>query len=238
MRETTNNIVRELIVAFIIIFVFLFIAALFVSFQSRVSIPEALQLTLFQVITIGGGGTIGNIAYAAIIFFTLGIIYCIFDRFVSLITEMHIIGGILMAIKLSTIKDHYIVCGAGRVGIHVADKLKEKKEKFIVIENDPKRVRISKEKGFSVLEGDCTNENVLIKARIKTAKGLIACMGKDDANVFLVLTSKDLNSDMKVATRVNDLESMEEFRRAGADIIVAPEVTGGHELAEKITGKK
>ena len=130
MRETTNNIVRELIVAFIIIFVFLFIAALFVSFQSRVSIPEALQLTLFQVITIGGGGTIGNIAYAAIIFFTLGIIYCIFDRFVSLITEMHIIGGILMAIKLSTIKDHYIVCGAGRVGIHVADKLKEKKEKF------------------------------------------------------------------------------------------------------------
>ena len=143
MKETTHSIVRELVVALIMILVFLLLAALFVSFQSNISIPEALQTTLFHIISIGGGGTIGNIVYAAIIFFTLGIIYCIFDRFVSLITEMHIMGGILMAIKLSSIKGHYIVCGAGRVGIHVADRLKEKKEKFIVVENDPKRVKLA-----------------------------------------------------------------------------------------------
>ena len=78
----------------------------------------------------------------------------------------------------------------------------------------------------------------LEKAKIRKAKGILACTGEDNKNVFVVLTSKDLNPNIKVATRVNDQKAKSEFERAGADIIVAPEVTGGYELAEKISGIK
>ena len=81
------------------------------------------------------------------------------------------------------------------------------------------------------------DESVLEKAGIKKAKGILACTGDDHKNVFLVLTSKDLNPKIMVATRVNDQESKNEFNRAGADIIVTPEITGGHELADKIVEK-
>ena len=143
-----------------------------------------------------------------------------------------------MALKLSSIKNHYIVCGAGRVGIHVAEKLKEMREKLVLIDNNPEIIKHVKKRGFLVINGDCLKEDVLKKAQIKKAKGLIACMGKDDANVFLVLTAKDLNPRIKVATRVNTIDAKGEFKKAGADIIVAPEVSGGYELAERITGTK
>lgn len=92
------------------------------------------------------------------------------------------------------------------------------------------------DKGYTVIEGDCVNEEVLEKARIRKAKGLIACTAEDQKNVFLVLTAKDMNPKIKVATRVNDQKAKDEFKRAGADVIVAPEVTGGYELADKIIG--
>ena len=89
-------------------------------------------------------------------------------------------------------------------------------------------------RGYAVVAGDCINEDVLQKARIKTAKGIVACTNEDSKNVFLILTSKDLNPKIKIAARVNDQSSCAEFERAGADVIVAPEITGGHELADKI----
>ena len=82
------------------------------------------------------------------------------------------------------------------------------------------------------------NEENLEKAGVRKAKGILACTGEDNKNVFVVLTAKDLNPTIKVATRVNDQKVRGEFERAGADILVAPEVTGGYELAEKIIGKK
>jgi voltage-gated potassium channel len=156
-----------------------------------------------------------------------------FEKFVDLLTELEF-GGTLMKTKISLLKDHFIICGAGRVGIHAAKKLKEKGKKFVIIESDKKNAEAAKEKGFLVIEDDCLKEDTLKKARIDKAKGLLACMGRDDANIFVTLTAKDLNPNIKVASRVNNLDVIGEFKRAGADYIVAPEVTGGFELAEKI----
>ncbi len=238
MKEIAHRMFKEVIVALIIIFILIFIASLFVSFYSKVNILKGFETTLFRIITVGGGGTLGNIVYVTLIFLILGIVYVIFDRFVTLMSETNIVGGFLMASKLSSIKNHYIVCGAGRVGIHVAEKIKEMKEKLIIIDSNPEIVKDTRKKGFSVLEGNCLKEDILIKAKIKKAKGLIACIGRDDANIFLVLTSKDLNPRIKVGTRVNTIDAKEEFRKAGADVIIAPEVSGAYELAESITGAR
>lgn len=235
MKEAVLHTIREILVAFTAVFIFLFLAASIISSYAKVDIVEAFRITIAHIITLGGGGGFGNIFYFAIIFVVLGIMYYMFEKFIVLFTEVELIGGIKMVTRLSLMKNHYIVCGAGRVGIHVAEKLKKKGKKILIIENDPQQIQEAKIRGFLVVNGNCLHEHILEKARIKKAKGIVACMGRDDANIFLVLTAKDLNPKIKVATRANDLKVVGEFKRAGADHIVAPEVSGGFELAEKIS---
>lgn len=236
MKEEIRQSLKEIRVILIIILIFLFLAVLIITTNSKVGPVDAFTMVITQILTAGTGGKVlGNIFYVVIIFFTLGITFYMFERFIILLSQIRI-GGILMRVNLSSVKDHYIVCGAGRVGVHVAEKLKRAGKKIVVIESDVERAESMIDKGYTVIEGDCVNEEVLEKARIRKAKGLIACTAEDQKNVFLVLTAKDMNPKIKVATRVNDQKAKDEFKRAGADVIVAPEVTGGYELADKIIG--
>ena len=237
MKEETRQAVKELRVILVIMIIFFVAATLIISLYSRVDVFNAFQMVFMQVLSAGTGGVFGNIFYLVIVFLTLGVTFYMFEKVIILLSEIRI-GGVLMRANLSSIKDHYIVCGAGRVGIHAAEKLKETGKKIVVIESDCERAESMRDKGYIVVEGDCVNEDVLEKARIRKARGLIACTGEDQKNVFVILTSKDLNPKMKIAARVNDQKSKSEFERAGADIIVTPEVTGGYELAEKMIGSK
>jgi voltage-gated potassium channel len=234
MKEETKQALRELRVILIIIIVFIIAAAIIISTYSKIGLNEALGMTVTQILTAGTGGVLGNVFYVVIVFLTLGVTFYMFEKVIILLSEVRI-GGILMGAILSNIKDHYIVCGAGRVGTHAAEKLKKTNKKVVIIENDVAKAEFLKKRGYMVVEGDCMNEEVLEKAKIRKAKGLLACTGEDNKNIFLVLTSKDLNPSIKVASRVNDQNAKAEFERAGADIIVAPEVTGGYELADKIS---
>lgn len=238
MRDETKKEVRELKAAVVIIVLFITLAALIVSIYSRVGISQAFGITITELLTAGTGGRIlGNIFYIVIIFLTIGVTFYMFEKVIILLSQVGL-RGIAMKINLSSIKDHYIICGAGRVGIHATEKLKEAGKKVVIIEIDCPKAEYMKNRGFIVVEGDCMNEETLEKAQIRRAKGILACTGEDNKNVFVVLTAKDLNPSIKVATRVNDQKSKGEFERAGADIIVAPEVTGGYELANKIIGNK
>ncbi|OGI11706.1 hypothetical protein A3K64_00220 [Candidatus Micrarchaeota archaeon RBG_16_36_9] len=237
MKEESKKELRELKVAISIVVVFVLLATIIVSIYSRVDIANAFQITFTGILTAGTGGVLGNVFYAVMIFFTLGITFYIFEKVIVLLSQIGT-GGILMRANLSSIKDHYIVCGAGRVGVNAAEKLKKAGKKVVVIENDCPQAEFLKNRGYIVIEGNCMNEDVLEKAHIRRAKGILACTGEDNINVFVVLTARDLNPKIKIATRVNDQKTMGEFQRAGADIIVAPEVTGGYELANKIIGNK
>jgi len=234
MKEETKQALRELKVILIIIVVFIVAAAIIISTYSKIGLNEALGMTVTQILTAGTGGVLGNIFYVVIVFLTLGVTFYMFEKVIILLSNIRI-GGILMSAVLSNIKDHYIVCGAGRVGTHAAEKLKKTNKKVVVIESDVAKAEFLRKRGYMVVEGDCMNEEILEKAKIRKAKGLLACTGEDNKNIFLVLTSKDLNPSIKVASRVNDQNAKAEFERAGADIIVAPEVTGGYELADKIS---
>lgn len=237
MREETKKILIELRAAVIIAVLFIVLAALVLSIYSRVGISTAVEITVMQVLRAGTNGALGNIFYVTIIFLTLGITVYIFERVIILLTEFRI-GGVLMKAKLSSIKDHFIVCGSGRVGTHAAERLKKSGKKVVIIEHDVPNAEFMKNKGFIVVEGDCMSEEILEKAGVRKAKGIIACTGEDNKNVFVVLTAKDLNPNIKVATRVNDQKARGEFERAGANIIVTPEVTGGYELADKMIETK
>ena len=233
MNSETKQAMRELKVILLIILIFFVAAALIISFYSSVDIFNAFQTVFVQVLSAGTGGVFGNVFYLIIVFLTLGVTFYMFEKVIILLSEIRV-GGILMKANLSSIKDHYIVCGAGRVGMHAAEKLRSAGKKVVIIEHDCERAEMMKDKGYIVVEGDCVDEDVLDKAKIRKAKGIIACTAQDQKNVFVILTCKDLNPKIKIAARVNDLKSKSEFERAGANIIIMPEVTGGYELAEKI----
>ncbi|MFH0929113.1 MAG: NAD(P)-binding protein [Candidatus Aenigmatarchaeota archaeon] len=234
MREETMQALRELRTILIIILTIVIVATFLISVYYNMDFFSALMTFFLQILTAGTSDTIGDVFYIVLIFLSLGLTFYMFEKVIFLLSELRI-GGFLMSMRLSSMKNHYIVCGAGRVGMHAAEKLKKSGRKVVVIDNDCPRIEFLKRRGYTVLAGDCVNEEVLNKAKIKTAKGILACTNDDSKNVFLILTSKDLNPKIKIAARVNDHSSQAEFERAGADVIVAPEITGGREIADKIT---
>lgn len=233
MKEESKQALRELRTTLIIILIIGLVATFMISVYYNTDFFTAFMTFFMQTLTAGTSDTLGDVFYIILIFLSLGLTFYMFEKVIVLLSELRI-SGLLMNMKLSSMKNHYIVCGAGRVGMHAADRLKKAGKKVVVIDSDLPRIEFLRRRKYAVLAGDCVSEEVLNKARIKQAKGILACTNDDSKNVFLILTSKDMNPKIKIAARVNDQTSCSEFERAGADIIVAPEISGGHEIADKI----
>ncbi len=138
-----------------------------------------------------------------------------------------------MAVK-STLSDHVIVCGYGIVGQRVVDMLVEEKVPFIVIEIDRQKSENVRQRGYDAITGDATKEKVLKDAGIKAAKAIAIVMDNDAKNLFAVLTAKDLNRDIFIATRANDDSVRQKLVEAGADYIVMPQKSASKEIADEI----
>jgi voltage-gated potassium channel len=233
MSEESKQALRELRTILIISLIIVIVATFLISAYYNMDLVTAFTTFFMQTLTAGTSETLGDVFYIVLIFLSLGLTFYMFEKVIVLLSELRI-SGLLMNMRLSSMKGHYIVCGAGRVGMHAAEKLKKSGKKVVVIDNDCPRIEFMRRRRYTVIAGDCVNEDILNKARIKTAKGILACTNDDSKNVFLILTSKDLNPKIKIAARVNDFTSQAEFERAGADVIVAPEITGGQEIADKI----
>lgn len=126
---------------------------------------------------------------------------------------------------LDTMKGHYIICGYGKTGKRVLDDLLKNGFEVVVIESNLERnekLREIYDKKFIHLEGDGTNDDVLIQAGVKRAKMLISVLSSDAENLFVTLSAKDLNKDIKVITRIVETTSEGKFKKAGADFIVSP----------------
>lgn len=126
---------------------------------------------------------------------------------------------------LDSMKDHYIVCGYGKTGKSVLEDLLNKGLEVVIIENNTERSERLKEiygKKFIHLDADATTDEALLQAGVKRAKILISVLSSDAENLFVTLSAKDLNRELKVITRVAETNSTEKFRKAGADFIVSP----------------
>ena len=133
--------------------------------------------------------------------------------------------------EIANLNEHIIVCGAGETGIHVITQLIRRDVKFIVIENDEEAVDQLKELNVLYIFDDATKEETLAEAHVERAKGLITCLAKDADNVFVVLTARGLNKQMKIIARYHDKNSDKKLRRAGANHAVSPDEIGGKKMA-------
>jgi voltage-gated potassium channel len=144
-------------------------------------------------------------------------------------------GQLRHSLKMSKLRDHFIICGAGRVGSHLIRGLRVTEDPFIVIETNPKRVEELMDQGIAVLVRDATLEESLREAGVEHARGLATCLPDDADNVYVVLTARDLNPDLHIVARAAEEQAESKLIRAGANRVVAPTIIGGHRMAMALT---
>jgi voltage-gated potassium channel len=133
---------------------------------------------------------------------------------------------------LESLRDHYIVCGYGRIGSVVAHQFQKQQVPFVVIERDPERVQAAIEVGLLAVEADASREDVLNRVGIAKAKGLIAAVGTDAENVYAVLSARVLRPDLFIVGRAETEDATQKLRRAGANRVLSPYQIGGVQIAQ------
>ena len=134
--------------------------------------------------------------------------------------------------KIKELKNHYIVCGYGRMGRIICRELKEKDIKFVVIEKEPDTFESAEE--TLVLKGDATKDENLKEAGIEKARGLISVLPTDAENLFVVLSARELNPKLFIVARAGEEGSEQKLLRAGADRVVSPYHIGGLRIAHTV----
>ena len=133
--------------------------------------------------------------------------------------------------EIGRLSDHYIICGAGRVGRSVAHELIRKPASFVIIEGNQAKAERFREEFPYMMIGDATQEAVLRQARIEHARGLVAATTTDASNTYIVLTARAMNPKLKIIARASEEDAEKHLRTAGADVVVSPYTFAGHRIA-------
>ena len=207
------------------------------------SITDSFYVTAQTVTTVGFGDisprTISGRVFASV-FMLLGVgvvLYALTSTVQSIIQSEMVLtfGQLRRSLMMSKLRDHFIICGAGRVGSHLIRALQGTDDQFIVIESDHNKVEELTDQGIAVLARDATLESSLREAGVEHARGLAACLPDDADNVYVVLTARDLNPTLHIVARAAAEEAESKLIRAGANRVVAPTIIGGHRMAMALT---
>jgi voltage-gated potassium channel len=200
---------------------------------------EALYMTIITISTVGFGevkplSTAGRVLTIAMISGGIMIAAYTIGTLVRVLVEGELkktFGRRKVEKKIAELKDHYIICGYGRIGGLVCKELKEHGLKLIVIENHPSAVERMEADGILYLPLDATADETLVQAGIMRARGIVTAVGSDADNVFITLTAKGLRPDMFILARASDEKNEIKLKRAGATRVVSPYLIGGKRMA-------
>jgi voltage-gated potassium channel len=142
-----------------------------------------------------------------------------------------VFGRRRMEREIANLKDHYIICGAGRVGNSVAVELARKPYPFVIVESNEKSLAELDPKWLAML-GDAASEQTLREAGIERAKGLVAATTTDATNIYIVLTAKSIKPSVKVIARASAERAEKHLKTAGAGLVISPYVAAGHRIAQ------
>jgi len=155
--------------------------------------------------------------------------------------ESHVLkrfGEGQMMKNIKKLKNHYIICGGGKVGQHIAELLRKDNKKSVLVEKDEFLITQLRRKGLLVYEGDALEEESLKSVNIGSAKSLITVLPESEKNILVILTAKELNKKVKIYARSNKEEYVKKMRRAGADYIVTPEISCAEEIVSLCNGNR
>ena len=139
--------------------------------------------------------------------------------------------------RLDKLKEHYIVCGAGRTGRYVTVELLRAGCDVVVIEREPRRfdpLQQTNGEQFFAIEGDATEDGVLKAAGVERAKGLVTALQLDQDNLFVAMSARQMNPALRIVSRANTERAAPKLKQAGADVIVSPTNIGGRRMAHEL----
>lgn len=205
-------------------------------------LSDSLYMTVQTVTTVGYGDVTpqtraGRFFAAIYMFVGVGAVLYVLTSTVQTIVQSEILTTFGMRRRhreMKKLQDHFIICGAGRVGSRLIREMQRGGAHYSVIEQDAQKVAHLIESGAPVLVGDATLEETLREAGVERARGLAACLPDDADNVYAVLIARDLNPGLHIVARAVEEQAEPKLIKAGANRVVAPTITGSHRMAQAL----
>jgi voltage-gated potassium channel len=232
---------RAILIAGLIAFT-LFIGTIGFRLLEDYPLFDAFYMTLITITTVGYQeirplSHAGRVFNSFLIFFGVTAMFVAVGAMTQTIIEIQVqdrYGDRRRRRAVMRMKDHYIVCGLGRVGRSAASELQRAGVPFVVIDRNEERVEQAAKAGMTAMRADVTRDESLREAGVERARGFIAALATDADNVFVILSVKSLNPRLTVVTRAVEEGAEEKMRRAGADTVFSPYSIAGHRLAHAL----
>lgn len=176
----------------------------------------------------------GRVFNVFLIIAGVALVFLIIGALTQALLEFELVkvfGRRRMEREVANLKEHYIICGAGRVGHSVARELARKPCPFVVIESEEKSIAELDPKWLALV-GDAASEKTLRDAGIERAAGLVAATTTDATNIYIVLTARGLNPRLKIIARASEERAEKHLKTAGADVVISPYAAAGHRIAQ------
>jgi voltage-gated potassium channel len=200
-------------------------------------------MTVITITTVGYREVVpldpaGKIFTITLIIVGVSFVLYVFGKFTETIVEgglRRALGRINMDKKLAKIKDHYIVCGYGRIGKIICNSFREAGRSFVVIDNNPASLGQIAADGFLFVEGEAADDENLVRAGVERAQGLVSVVSSDADNVYITLSARELNPKLLILSRASGHKGADtKLRRAGADKVISPYDIGARQMANMI----
>lgn len=203
---------------------------------------DSLYMTVITISTVGfmevqPMGDPGHLFTILLVFFGVGLTLYVAAAVVQFMVEGRIriiMGRRIVDRKISHLNDHYIVCGYGRIGRVLCNKLRRGPVGVVVLEQDRDLIPQMDEDKVLYISADASDEETLLKAGVKKAKGLISVLATDTDNVFLVLTARQLAPKLTIMARASRESAKKKLLAAGATSVESPYEMGALRMAQKI----
>lgn len=203
---------------------------------------DALYMTIITLATVGFKevhelSPEGKIFTIVLIIGGTGIIAYTLSSLIQFTLEgqlRKILGRKKLESRISKLRNHYIICGYGRIGHLICRELQTRPIPFVVVEEDSQQIERLERDGHMYVEGDATDDETLLAANIEYAKGLITAVTSDTDNVYITLTARGLNPGLFILARAGEEGSEKKLIRAGASKVISPYTIGASRMAQAI----
>ena len=206
------------------------------------SFGESLYMAVITVSTVGYGevrplSSAGRLLAVAVILVAVGALGFSATSIGVYLADGHFLQDLRrkrMDRALRRLHDHFIICGGGRFGREVAGEFARSQARYAVVDLDPDGCELAGTPGLALVQGDAGDDQALRAAGVERARGLVAALPGDDANLYVVLTARQLNRNLTIITQAAEQRSIDKLRLAGADRVVSPYLIAGRAMASAL----